>query len=406
MLPGKKTPFVALIFLAFTVLASCGQTAELSPETTEGEPQTKKVPATDTVDMADPLAGTEWKLRSLRGEDLVEGTNITLDIEESSYRGNATCNWYGGRYTSGNGFPEVSRIDMTQMGCPEGQQEITSLNTLQNAATYRLRDDSLELRNPAGETVLVYTRKPRWDSNPAELVDTRWKLHSLNGKSPEEGSVPTLSFDSEKRYSGYDGCLRFYGTYDATRDDLELPVLGMKELDCMKPVSNGGYDALAGAVPPDGDYRLNQDRLESRTVDENTYIFVPLTREADVQGMTPWKLEKFVENGAAKPVLAGTEITIVFDGGTLRKRGAVRGSGGCNTYRAGYVYRSRPGTIEGPDFRDPDVTRKLCRTPENTMEQERRYLSFLEDARNYYPENDRLRLETGDGRKLVFSASG
>ncbi len=143
-----------------------------------------------------------------------------------------------------------------------------------------MQNDTSELRNSMGDTTLVFTRKPRWNSNPNpnELSGTRWKLQSLNGRSPEKGSAPTLSFDSKTRFSGYGGCLHFDGTYAATKDDLEFPVPGMKELECMKPTSNGGYDVLAGAVPLYGDYRLNEDRLEIRTINESTYIFVLLVK--------------------------------------------------------------------------------------------------------------------------------
>ena len=405
MPPGRKTLFVALAVLALAVLAGCGQTTERPLETTERGPQ--KIPATDA---ADPLTDTEWTLRSLRGEGLVEGTNITLDIEKNAYRGNAGCNWYGGRYTSGNGVLEISGSDMTQMGCPRetGQQENTYLNTLQNVATYRFRGDSLELRNSADEIILVYTRRPRWDSNPAELVDTRWKLRSLNGKSPEEGSTPTLSFESEKRYSGYDGCRNFTGAYVATTDDLEFPSVTMKDLDCMKPVPLVGADDPIGSMPIGGDYRLDENRLEIRTVEKSTYVFVPLAEGEEVARATvPWKLEKFVRNGSATPVSEGTKITIAFDRGTLRKRGTVRGSAGCNEYTANYVYRFYQDGLEGPNFKDSAVTRKLCRSPEGIMEQELRYLDVLEDARGYYQKIDgRLYLETGDGRKLVFAAPG
>lgn len=410
MLPDRKTTF-ALLVLALTMLtislSACGQSAERPSRTAEETAQTKKE---TTADKPDRLAGTEWRLLTLRGEELVEDSNITLEIENKEYRGFAGCNWYGGNYSAEDGSLKIVGGDMTSMGNPSVaacQQESTYMETLSKVATYQMRDNRLELKNSTDETILVFARKPPWESDPTKLIDTRWKLSSLNGKSPEKGSVPTLSFESERRYSGYNGCRNLYGTYSVDEDDLDFTSFSMKDLGCIKPVTPTMRVTLA-SFPPAGDYRLNGDRLEIRTVDGNTYIFVPLTEESNVaQATMPWRLEKFVESGRATPVLEGTKISIAFDGGTLRKRGSARGSAGCNRYTADYVYRSYPGGAEGPNFENFSVTRKLCPSPEGVMDQEARYLSFLRDVRGYYQKIDgRLYLETGDGRKLVFSGSG
>ena len=42
------------------------------------------------------LAGTEWRLVSLNGDDLIEGTTITLRFEEEYLGGEMSCNGYGG----------------------------------------------------------------------------------------------------------------------------------------------------------------------------------------------------------------------------------------------------------------------------------------------------------------------
>ena len=409
MLPDRKKAFVLIVLVLTVSLSACGPSAERSPKTTKDKLQTEK--ATTASDKVVSLAGTEWRLRSLRGEAPISNVVITLEIDKKEYGGFAGCNWYGGNYNSEDGSLKLRGNGMTSMGNPSDkacQQEETYANTLAEVVTYRVEGDRLELQNASGETILAYIRRPQWESDPAKLVDTQWKLRSLNGKSPEEGSTPTLSFGTEGRYSGYDGCRNFAGLYVANKDDLQFSTVSMKDWDCMKPVPPAGSGNPIGSIPAAGDYRLVDNRLEIRTVDGSTYVFVPPTgRNEGAQKTVPWKLEKFVENGEATPVLGETEITIAFDKGNLRNRGTVRGSAGCNEYTADYVNRSYPNGLEGPNFDDFTVTRKLCRSPEGIMEQERRYLGFLKAAKGYYQEIDgRLYLETGDGRKLVFSGSG
>ena len=409
MLSGRKT-LVALILLALTVsLSACGQSAERPSETTASKPLTGKETATNGK--ADPLAGTERTLRSLRGEAVIANAVTTLEFDKNEYGGFAGCNWYGGKYGSEGGSLNLYGGSMTSMGNPSVeacQQESTYVDTLPEVVSYRVQENRLELRDPTGEAVLAFTKKPSWESDPAELVNTRWKLHSLNGRSPEKGSTPTLSFGTEGHYAGYDGCRNFAGLYVANEKDLAFEGVSMKDRDCMKPVPPEDVGRPVGSIPAAGDYRLDEGRLEILAVDGNTYIFVLLTEDDLVtQETTPWTLERFIENSEATRVLQETEITIAFDRGTLRKRGSATGSSGCNEYSADYVDRSYANSLEGPNFEDFTVTRKLCRSPEGVMDQERRYLNVLEDVRGYYQKTDgRLYLETSDGRKLVFAASG
>lgn len=139
LLPDRRT-FVALIALVLAIsLSACGQSAERLPEATEDKPQTRKV--TTINEEKGQLAGTEWTLRSLRGENTLSNVFITLEIEKKEYGGFAGCNWYGGDYSSGNGSLEFASGMMTSMGNPSVeacQQENTYVNTLAKAVSYRM----------------------------------------------------------------------------------------------------------------------------------------------------------------------------------------------------------------------------------------------------------------------------
>jgi len=47
------------------------------------------------------LAGTEWSLVSLNGEELITGTTITLSLEDDYLGGEMGCNGYGNSFDSG-----------------------------------------------------------------------------------------------------------------------------------------------------------------------------------------------------------------------------------------------------------------------------------------------------------------
>lgn len=404
-----KIAFALIFTISASLISACGQSSESLSEDTGQKTPSK--PETTVGNEANQLAGTEWTLRILRGEPAITNVVVTLKMDRNEYGGFAGCNYYGGNYESDGGDLKVIGGDMTDMGNISSaacQQEETYMNTLPQTASYRIQGDLLKLRDSSGETILEYTRRPQWESDPAKLINTQWKLSSLDGESPEEGSTPTISFGTEGRYSGYDGCRNFAGLYTATENALDFSEIIMNDLDCMKPLPPDGSGGVVGSLPAAGDYRLSEDRLKIRAIDGSAYIFVPLTGEDEVEQATvPWKLENFIENGDAIPVLENTEVTIAFDEGNLRETGTVRGSAGCNDYTADYLHRSYPNELIGPNFSDFAVTKKLCRSPEGIMEQENRYLNFLAGVTGCYQKADgRLYLEAADGRKLVFSGSG
>ncbi len=401
---------IVLISLGLLLpLMACGRSGERSDEPDEGSdsPETTLRAVQAEVDPA--LKGTEWVLVSLNGEAPAGGTRITLEIGKEGLGGYSGCNGYGGGFEAmDDGKLELSRGDEqirgTTVGCPgeRGRQERSYMEALHNAASYRLSDDRLEIRNAEGTTTLVYEREPQWASDPADLVGTRWKLDSFNGEPPDEDYTPAISFHSKTRYSGYDGCLRVRGTYEAGAEDLLFLGGGEANAICMKPEDLSrppGTSLYEEAVGEGKEYRLIEGRLEMRSEDGDTYVFVPLREGETVErDGDAWILERFAEEQKATPALKATEVTLKFEDGLLRlDSGEVSGSAGCNTYTAGYV-------LDGDelDFERLAATKMACGEP--IMEQEQRYLSFFEDVKSYYQTIDgRLHLVVTDGRELVFT---
>lgn len=94
-------------------------------------------------------------------------------------------------------------------------------------------------------------------------------------------------------------------------------------------------------------------------------------------------------NGA--PILAGAPLTLRLDGGRAA------GSAGCNSFSGAYRLRSDAKI----DIDAVATTRRAC--AEDVMDQERRYLSILENAASYGVYRDgSLSLISPDGRAVRF----
>ncbi len=397
----KTQTIIACLLLLATILAACAPSASTTtPDATPSATQ----PA---------LEGTQWQLTSLNGEALLEGTHITLAFEGDALSGFAGCNAYGGGPDGGgyaaapDGSLTIPPIAITLMACtsPAGvmAQEEAYVEALQQAATYRVVDDRLELQNAAGETTLVFNQQERADADPGDLLGTAWRLVSMDGTLPAQDVSITLVFHDAHRISGSAGCRDYVSVYAAEGDDLNLSFTGMLGPECADDAlleQEGTYTTILGWT---SHYRLSEGQLELLTLRGETLVFEPLAAETTpaLEGPT-WSLLAFVEpnpvEGMPAPlplatdVRSGTEITITFSDGVLR------GSAGCNSYQAAYTRDASVLTIGSTA-----VTEMFCLSPEGVMEQEDQYLRVLEDVVGFHIHGGQLWLETGDGRALVFS---
>ena len=403
----------ALLCVALFVAAiSCERADEGAAKPPREGSTVSTPPPRAQVDAA--LVGSEWLLTSLDGEEPLPKSEITLEIEKEMAGGSSGCNSYGGDVDKmADGSVEWSGAnEMTTVGCSGdvGRQETRYVDLLDEVEAYRIEDGRLDLMDGEGQTRLVFQQEVRWRSDPAKLVGTSWVLRSTGGQKPPEGSVPTVRFESDKEVFWYDGCQNFEGLYLANESDLELPNIGIVDMDCMKP---GAYrDAegpcIVGCFVPGGDYRLRDGLLEIRTeAGESTSILKPFSEgEEPEQRGTPWEFRYFEENGEKAPVVGEAQVTLTFDRGTLRREGVVSGSTGCNDYRAAYQYPARHNTFERIFVDDPVSTRRACPKNQRIAAQEQRFLTVVGDL-GEYPNvfrDGRLELETRDGRRLIFSA--
>ena len=160
-----------LLITSIALAAACGNTdasvstgkADVRENSSLG--QTADPTTTITAVETTELSGTKWRLAKLEGRGLIEGTEITLTFRNEGLAGNAGCNFYrAAKVRLGEGAMETSTISATEMACGKTEggvmaQEQRYLRALHGAASYRLVEDRLEIRNGAGEKTLVFEKE-------------------------------------------------------------------------------------------------------------------------------------------------------------------------------------------------------------------------------------------------------
>ncbi|HKT38977.1 MAG TPA: META domain-containing protein [Ktedonobacterales bacterium] len=110
------------------------------------------------------LENTNWKLASyfdgtaLRG--LPSGAEVTLTFQDGAAGGKSACNRYRSSVTIGDGTLKFGMVMGTRMACPPPLMEIESifLRMLESVTAWQINDDTLEMRNGAGQILLSFAR--------------------------------------------------------------------------------------------------------------------------------------------------------------------------------------------------------------------------------------------------------
>ncbi|MBN1189145.1 MAG: META domain-containing protein, partial [Dehalococcoidales bacterium] len=115
----------------------------------------------DTAELGEELDGTQWKLISLDGSQLVPRSYISLYFRENGkIWGFAGCNYFGGDYTaSSNGTLGFSELTITLMGCTDediSDQEKAYLDAITAVASCSLEENHLEMYDDTGRILLVF----------------------------------------------------------------------------------------------------------------------------------------------------------------------------------------------------------------------------------------------------------
>ncbi len=112
---------------------------------------------------------------------------------------------------------------------------------------------------------------------------------------------------------------------------------------------------------------------------------------------TSWTLVSIGPAGFPEPALFGSRVTAEFaDSG-----GAVKGSGGCNSYSGAYDTSG-----DAFEVRDLFFTERACLEPEGVLGQEVRFFEILGAARSFSVSGQRLTLGAPGDRVLIFRRDG
>jgi heat shock protein HslJ len=189
------------------------------------------------------------------------------------------------------------------------------------------------------------------------------------------------------RASGFSGCNRFTGGFRREGDTLTVGPLGGTMMACPEPrmaIEKAFLDGLSGPHR----VAISGDRLTLTPASGSPLAF-QAEPEPTLEGVT-WNVTGF-NNGRSAVVSAvtGTTLTLAFEGGM------VRGSSGCNTFRAPYTSEGNRLSIGAAA-----TTRKAC-TAEGVMEQERKFLAALKTAKVWTVESGTLDVHRADGERVL-----
>jgi heat shock protein HslJ len=102
-------------------------------------------------------------------------------------------------------------------------------------------------------------------SSPADsssLKDTRWVLVTLGGEALLPDTAPSAEFSADQ-ISGSAGCNTYFGTYEASGDELSIGDVAVTEMWCMEP--EGVMDqeqSFLAALASVTSFRLAGEQLE------------------------------------------------------------------------------------------------------------------------------------------------
>lgn len=228
------------------------------------------------------LDGTEWTLTTLQGGSLIEGSNITLDFREHTYDGfggYSGCNWYGARYLATettfsivNGASSTARLCDSPAGVMEQEEAYGS--ALGEATTYRVSDDSLEMADERGNTVLIFIKEMLLPMNPADLVGTKWQLQTVNDEDLTPDAQITLAFPEAGKFVATAGCVAYNGTYDAKNEDMHVTMLSATYDDCGDDeLLEGQEGAFSDYLSTATDYQVSEKELQLFTDPGDILVF-------------------------------------------------------------------------------------------------------------------------------------
>lgn len=230
-------------------------------------------------------------------------------------------------------------------------------------------------------------------ADSSSLAGTEWTLESFGPDDaplqPLADTTISIAF-TDTQVSGSFGCNSFFGGYTVDGQQITFSQLAQTLMACEDQI-NQQENQLSKALQSVQTFTINGDTLRLNYA-EGTLRYTRKQPEPDkaLEG-TPWQLDSFVSNDAARSLFAGTQITATF------ADGRVTGSAGCNNYSGSYTLNDGKISVGN----DIVSTRKACQP--DVMQQEQEFLQALAATTSYAIDGAQLTLSQPGGQ-LVFKA--
>lgn len=193
---------------------------------------------------------------------LVDGSRITINLEETSLRGTAACNMYAADVAIDGGSFRMRGGGVTDMACRPNvmESERAYLDALHQVDSIARTGDRLTLIGDATE--LHFAWLPPIPT--AELVDTRWELESLRHGTDNDGTVTSaapahLIMKSDGTVVGSTGCRDLHGEWTEQGDEILFTTFGA-EGNCPKELREQDTHVV-GALGDGFTVEIDADRL-------------------------------------------------------------------------------------------------------------------------------------------------
>jgi heat shock protein HslJ len=224
------------------------------------------------------------------------------------------------------------------------------------------------------------------------LEGTTWVLdrasvEELTPDAPADARVD-LTFEGDA-VSGSSGCNRYGGSIEVDGSSIAFRDLFGTQMACAQPLMDleSAYLAALGAVD---EQHVNGVELVLTGADVRLVYEAEEEQEPAALVGTTWQLDSLATGtDAVSSPVAGSNVFL-----ELKDDGSAGGSGGCNTFHAGYE------TEDDAIRFDPIASTKMACDP-HLNAQEAAFFAALEQAATFVIEGDVLTLNDADGAFLV-----
>lgn len=199
----------------------------------------------DEIDVGngpDELIGRTFIAQTVKGHDLVDGTEFRLTFDANQITAHAGCNHLMGDLTSlDNGVLTVAGMGMTEMGCDPArhEQDTWLADFLGSSPAWALDGDELHLSNDSAELVLL-DREVADADRPLE--GTRWKVDSVITAGGPDGSVSSVPPEADAhivfdkgQFEGSPGCNSMWGRYTIDDGHIAITEVAVTAAGCLDP---------------------------------------------------------------------------------------------------------------------------------------------------------------------------